>query len=147
MKISTSEAALLNATELALVRSKGPWYVKDLVSLIGRARKLRDKQRDQLQRQRIISARNTGTKDGKSGKANVRTAAKADLMDRVLKHFEAELEKIKRESAEASRCLKSERLASRKVAEPARKPGKKATRKVAVPPARKTPAKQSRLLG
>ncbi len=50
---------------------------------IVRARKLRDKQRDLLQRQKLATRARTGTKVG----GNARTAQKAELFDQTLARF------------------------------------------------------------
>jgi hypothetical protein len=131
MKLSATEAALLNDRERKMVRSTGPWHVADLVSLIRRLRDLRDKQRDLEQRQRLRSARTTGSKGGRSGAANARTGDKGQLLDRALKHFEAELAALDRDSSSAVRALG---------AQATKKPAKKAAKKTAKKAAKKTGA-------
>jgi hypothetical protein len=86
--------SLLNASELALFESSLPGAVKDLSerrlrSALGRARTLRDKFRDLLQRQKIATRGRTGSKLGNSGVANQRTERKATVMAEVLARFEA----------------------------------------------------------
>jgi hypothetical protein len=86
--------SLLNASELALFESSLPGAVKDLGerrlrSALGRARTLRDKFRDLLQRQKIATRGRTGSKLGNSGVANQRTERKATVMAEVLARFEA----------------------------------------------------------
>lgn len=126
MKLSATEAALLSDRERKMVQSTGPWQVKDLVSLIKRLRDLRDKQRDLEQRQRIRSARSTGSKGGRSGSANARTGDKGQVLDRALKHFEAELARLDHDSSEAVRALGNGKAASPKRAN---KVDRKAARK------------------
>jgi hypothetical protein len=111
MKISATEAALLNARERDMLRSSGPWHVRDLVSLIRRLRDLRDKQRHINQRSVISSAR--GPK-GKGAAVNARTIKKAALLDKALKHFEGELEAINKQSSAAASALKAANKASGK---------------------------------
>lgn len=118
MKLSASDAALLSERERAMLRSTGPWYVADLVSLIKRLRDLRDKQRQINQRSVVASARSA---KGKAAAVNARTVKKALILDKALKHFEGELEAINRQSTAAAAALKA-----------AGKPAKKAPAKKAV---------------
>lgn len=57
---------------------------------IERARTLRDKYRDLLQRQKLATRSRTGSKGGTSGHANERTDQKAVALDEALKRFESE---------------------------------------------------------
>lgn len=61
---------------------------------IQRARKLRDKYRDLLKRQRLANRARTGTKKGDRPQTNVRTADKAKLFDEALGRFEAKAAKL-----------------------------------------------------
>jgi hypothetical protein len=61
---------------------------------IQRARKLRDKYRDLLKRQRLANRTRTGTKKGDRPQTNVRTADKAKLFDEALGRFEAKAAKL-----------------------------------------------------
>ena len=92
MKLTAKQAALLSDRERSMLASKGPWQIKQLVSLIKRSRDLRDKYRHQAQRQSIAAAS--------------RTLQKADIFDSALKQFEAELAKISTECNAAMRELK-----------------------------------------
>ncbi|TDK26016.1 hypothetical protein E2F46_05285 [Luteimonas aestuarii] len=139
MKLSATDAALLSDCERKMVQSTGPWQVKDLVSLIKRLRDLRDKQRDLQQRQRIRSSRTTGSKDGRSGRANVRTGDKSKVLDRALKHFEAQLAKLDRESSSAMRSLGEGKAATPK--KKANKGERKAARRAVKAAAGETVAK------
>jgi hypothetical protein len=103
MKLSATDASLLSAAERNLVTAKGPWHVKDLVKAIQRTRALRDKQADLLRRQSIETAQRTGSKSGRSGGANARTAAKGRIFERALRHLEAALAAIDAQSSEAVR--------------------------------------------
>lgn len=130
MKLSPKQAALLTAREKALVESKGPWQIKDLIAAIKRCRDLRDKQRQLAQRQSIAATRRTGQKPSA---ANARTADKAEIFDRALKQFEIELHKLNTESTLAARELG---VNGRTVATKKATTGKKVTKK----PAAKKPA-------
>ncbi len=134
MKISAAESALLSTRERDMLKSNGPWNVKDLVSLIKRIRDLRDKQRQLTQRQKIASARRTGSKSGTSGAANARTAEKGRLFDRALSHYEGELDKLNTESSSAAASLKVGGAKKSTAVKPAKKAGKaakKTTKKAA----------------
>lgn len=67
---------------------------KALASRVERTRKLRDKSRDLLQRQKLKSRENTGSKQGASGVANVRTAKKGEILDDMLQRFETRLREV-----------------------------------------------------
>jgi hypothetical protein len=93
-----------------------------------RARRLRDKQRDLLQRQRLASRTATGTKDGRTGVANARTADKAAALDEVLARFEKRADLLARKAEAAARREAAKRAAAiRKAAKPKAK-AKAATR-------------------
>lgn len=151
MKLSAAESALLSARERDMLQSKGPWNVKDLVNLIKRVRDLRDKQRQLTQRQKIASARSTGSKTGASGTANARTAQKGRVFDRALTHFEGQLDKLNKESTAAAASLdvgnvgtRSSKVAKKAVKKTAKRAaGKAATKSAKKSPAKKSPAKKS----
>jgi len=63
---------------------------KALATRVERTRKLRDKARDQLQRQKLATRSRTGSKRGTSGDANRRSKDKAELLADILKRFEAQ---------------------------------------------------------
>lgn len=105
MRISSPEAVLLSVRELDLLRSKGPWHVKELVALIRRTRDLRDKQRDLIQRQTIATAKRGSGKGGRSGSDNARTVAKERVLARAVEHFEKQLAAIDRDSTQARQQL------------------------------------------
>ena len=67
---------------------------KALVSRVERARKLRDKSRDLLQRQKLRSRDRTGSKLGISGAANIRTGKKTEVLEDILQRFEGRLNEI-----------------------------------------------------
>ncbi|MDQ3269742.1 MAG: hypothetical protein M3Q11_06090 [Pseudomonadota bacterium] len=69
---------------------------RELTRRIERVRKLRDKARDLLQRQRLGSRQRTGSKGGKSGAANERTARKGEMLDDILQRFEGRLQELER---------------------------------------------------
>ncbi|MFP5374854.1 MAG: hypothetical protein ACLGHW_08160, partial [Gammaproteobacteria bacterium] len=87
--------ALLTRAEMALFDDSRANAVrkldaKALASRIERTRRLRDKARDQLQRQRLASRSRTGSKRGASGDANRRSKDKAELLADILRRFEAQ---------------------------------------------------------
>lgn len=86
---------------------------RELTRRIDRARKLRDKSRDLLQRQRLSSRERTGNKGGKSGVANERTARKAEVLDDVLQRFEDRLQQLER-SDQPGASRKASTAAARK---------------------------------
>lgn len=90
---------LLTASELEVFdSSRGdalePLSAARLRGKVKRARTLRDKYRDLLKRQKIATRERTGSKVGKSGVANVRTAQKADVFAEVLERFEKRLAQV-----------------------------------------------------
>lgn len=105
MRLSKSQAALLNARELRLVTAKGPREVTEIATAIRQVRDLRDKQRDLLQRQDARLARSGAGRVGAIGVANERTAAKERLLDEALDELQQELRRIDQESSQACREL------------------------------------------
>ena len=67
-----------------------------------RARTLRDKYRDLLQRQKLATRDRAGTKLGRSGAANARTAEKAALFADVLESFTRRLAQVEAAHARAA---------------------------------------------
>ena len=134
MKLTAKQAALVSDRERDMLTSKGPWEIKQLVSLIKRSRELRDKYRHQAQRQ-VIAATQKNLQ--KPSSANARTMQKAELFDRALKQYEAELGKIGSECTTALRELKIGKNPVRKKTEAKRKAAAKqpAARKTAKKPA------------
>lgn len=94
--------------------------------LIDRTRKLRDKNRDLLQRQRLASRARTGSKGGVSGQANERTAKKVKAFGETLARFEARAKQLNAAAKKAA----SKGVASKKAA-----PKKAAPKKPRVPAA------------
>jgi hypothetical protein len=105
MRLSKSQAALLNARELRLLTAKGPWEVSQLATHIRQVREMRDKQRDLLKRQDKQQARAGKGRVGATGTANERTAAKERLLDEALDGLQGELRRIDQESSSACREL------------------------------------------
>lgn len=106
MAISMSKAkALCNANELSLVAASGRSQLgalsaSQLRQKVARSRKLRDKWRDQAQRQR----RESQTKQGaRQTSASARSAEKAQLFAEVLERFEKRLAKVGGESTTANK--------------------------------------------
>lgn len=67
---------------------------KALASRVERTRKLRDKSRGLLQRQKLKSRERTGNKLGTSGVANQRTGKKGEILDDILQRFESRLQEV-----------------------------------------------------
>lgn len=128
---------LLTRPELELFQASRAGAIKEiaphrLASKIQRARALRDKYRDLYQRQ-TVQTRTGGPKGRKPmGGENTRTQTKGDIMDDVLKRFEA------RQQTLQSQPDKPAQPASRRSATVA----KPAARKAARAPATKAPAKK-----
>lgn len=98
--ISKAQAAkLLTAAEMEVFSaSRAPAITQlsaaRLSGKVKRARTLRDKQRDLLQRQTLATRERTGTKGGLSGNANDRTAKKLEILEDILQRFSERLEKV-----------------------------------------------------
>lgn len=105
MRLSESQAALLNTRELRLLTARGPWEVSELATVIRQVRDLRDKQRDLLQRQGARLADSGKGRVGALGIANERTAAKERLLDEALDGLQQALRDIDQESSQACREL------------------------------------------
>lgn len=116
---SLLDAAELQLFDASLASTLAALTAAELKAKITRTRRLRDKQRDLLQRQRLASRAATGSKGGRSGVANVRTADKATLLDEVLARFEKRAELIARKAeSEARREAAKRAVAIRKAAKP-----------------------------
>ena len=90
---------LLNAGEFDLFEASTRAALADLSQprlrqKIRRTRKLRDKYRDLLQRQRLATRRRSGTKSGTSGIANARTREKQRIFSEMLERFEERLKRV-----------------------------------------------------
>lgn len=115
---------LLNAAELelfdaSLVSALSTLTAAQVKAKVTRARRLRDKQRDLLQRQRLASRSTTGAKGGRTGVANARTADKAKALAEVLARFENRAELLARKAdTEARREAAKRATAIRKAAKP-----------------------------
>jgi hypothetical protein len=122
---------LLTAAELEVFAASRDKMLKALTPLqlrgkVKRARALRAKYQDLLRRQKLATRDRAGTKLGRSGIANARTAQKAQLFAEVLERFTQRLKQSEAAEARASkkagaasamRALKAQRLA--KAAKPA----------------------------
>lgn len=89
----------LAKTEIDLFESSLGADVKALTAAdvqrrIARTRKLRDKYRDLLKRQKLATRARTASKAGHSGEANERTAKKAKAFEEVLARFEAQAKNL-----------------------------------------------------
>ncbi|MBI1379847.1 MAG: hypothetical protein GC161_02020 [Planctomycetaceae bacterium] len=126
-------AKLCTAAELQLVKDSAPRAIraltpKQVASKLERARRLRDKQRDLLQRQSLRTRARTGSKHGKDvGPQNERTAQKHELFGEVVERFQARLEAIEQDDASAS---PSKSKSSGAALRPAKRAAKKAAKRV-----------------
>ncbi|MCC5794259.1 MAG: hypothetical protein JJT85_05920 [Chromatiales bacterium] len=122
---SAAEYELFAASLSDEIRSLTPARLK---SKLERARKLRDKYRDLLKRQRLASRARTGTKKGTRPDSNARTAEKAKLFGEVLERLTARSDQLaaaeKRAEAAAARKATTERVAAQKKKKAARGPKK-----------------------
>lgn len=110
--------AFLGAAEISLFESSLGDHITtlgaaDLKRRIERTRKLRDKSRDLLRRQKIASRARTGSKGGSSGSANERTAKKAKALDEALKRFEAQHKRVEAAANKPARAAKNKVAAKR----------------------------------
>lgn len=113
--LTVSEMKLFEESRINMLRK---FAASQLDRRIERTRALRDKARDQLQRQRVAQRDKTGSKRGTSGEANQqRSKDKAALITDILKRFEGQL-KIARKNEKAGVVPKAapERRATRKAA-------------------------------
>lgn len=134
MAISMQRAAkICTAAELNLVKASAPRAIraltaKQVASKLERARRLRDKQRDLLQRQSLRSRARTGSKHGKDlGPQNERTAQKQELFEEVLERFQSRLQALEEADAPASPSKSKARGAAQR---PAKRAAKKAAKRV-----------------
>lgn len=97
--LSESEMTLFGDSRNPTLRS---FSARELTRRIERARKLRDKSRDLLQRQRLGSRKRTGSKGGATGDANERTARKGEVLDDILQRLESRLQEVQRTDEAAS---------------------------------------------
>lgn len=138
----TQAAKLLTAAEMDLFAASLPAAMKELsparlASKVKRARTLRDKFRDLLQRQAVATRGRTGTKVGTSGSANERTAKKAEILDEVLARLSTQLEKV--QATQARQLARDAQIAAKAGQAPARAAaGAAATTKI--PPQRRPAA-------
>ena len=79
-----SEFEILQASSAATIRKLSK---QALQARILRVRRMRDKQRDHLKRQRLANRARTGTKHGARPGSNARTAQKVELFDEALSRF------------------------------------------------------------
>lgn len=128
---------LLTKPELELFQASRATAVKDiaphrLASKIQRARALRDKYRDVYQRQTVQTRTGAPKTRQPLGGENTRTQTKGEIMDEVLKRFEAQQDKLQRQSDKAPAAPSAQRATR----------AKPATRKTASTPRQK--ARQTR---
>lgn len=139
--------AFLAKTEIGLFESslgadlKAP-SAAEVQRRIDRTRKLRDKYRDLLRRQKLATRARTGSKRGISGVANERTAKKAKAFEEALARFEAQAKHLAAAAKKAA--LKSKKSpAKAKPAATTKKAAKSGTKAAAKTTAKKrAPKKQ-----
>jgi hypothetical protein len=130
MKLDRTLARRLStASELELLQSSTGTALKELSerrlrATIARARRLRDKQRDLLRRQRLASRARTGTKHGARPGSNARTAQKVQLFEDALARFEERLGALKKPARARPRKKPAGRVQSRGPATRPRASGK-----------------------
>ncbi len=126
--------AFLAKTEMDLFESSLGADLKarsaaDVQRRVDRARKLRDKYRDLLRRQKLALRARTGSKTGSSGEANERTAKKAKAFDETLARFEAQAKHLaaaaKKAAAKSKSTAKSAATKKTAAKTPAKKPAAK----------------------
>jgi hypothetical protein len=118
-----------------------------LARRVERTRKLRDKARDQLQRQRLASRERSGSKRGMSGNANERSKRKVELLGDILKRFEGQLKRVGGLPVATSRTRPAKAVAkavARPVPKPVAKGAAKRVRQAAGKPVAKAVPKASR---
>ncbi|MDO8860921.1 hypothetical protein Q6D67_04330 [Haliea sp. E1-2-M8] len=129
MAISKTQAAkLLASAEMEVFNaSRAPAITQlsaaRLAGKVKRARTLRDKQRDLLQRQTLATRERTGTKGGVSGSANDRTAKKVEILEEILQRFSDRLEKVQAAAARAAAKQGPGKAPAGKKVVPRRSPG------------------------
>ena len=130
--LSESEMTLFSESRNPTLRS---FSARELTRRIERARKLRDKSRDLLQRQRLGSRKLTGSKGGATGQANERTARKGEVFDDILQRFENRLQEVQGGDEAASGRAAAGARGARARKPAARQPAahKRATRAQAAP--------------
>ena len=99
---------LLTASELEIfVASRGDavkaMLPAQLRAKAKRSRTLRDKYQDLLRRQRLATRERVGTKVGRSGAANARTAQKAEVFAEVLERFTRRLTQVEAAAARSAK--------------------------------------------
>jgi hypothetical protein len=154
---------LCTAAEYDLFRASQPDLIKELSiaqlnTKTDRARKLRDKNQDLFQRQRLATRQRTGTKLGPTKNSNARTEQKVQLFTEVLQRFEKRLDameaaqqreavKTAKEKAEAKQAAAKKSVAKQKpaaaTAAPKVKAAPKATAKAKPTPKPAAKAKAS----
>jgi hypothetical protein len=124
---SGAELELVPASFAADPAGSSPARLK---SSIARARRLRDKYRDLLRRQRLATRARTGSKLGARPGANARTAQKVRLFEETLARFTQQLHKLE--------------TVARKIARAKRPAARGAAPKIAAPKAQARGPKQPR---
>lgn len=136
--------AFLAKTEIDLFESSLSADLKALSATevqrrIDRTRKLRDKYRDLLRRQKLATRARTGSKRGISGEANERTAKKAKAFEETLTRFEAQAKHLAAAAKKAAAKSKKSPAKAKSAATP--KPAARKSAKTSAKSARTSAAK------
>lgn len=141
---------LLNKSEMVLFGdSRNPalrgFSATELARRVDRARTLRDKARDVLQRQKLSSRARTGSKGGALGDANERTRQKGEILEDMLQRFEQRLSAVQAADEPQAKPARSQ-SASRDETMPAasRRVENRAAKATTVPEDAPPPAKRQR---
>jgi hypothetical protein len=137
--------AFLAKTEIGLFESSlgadlNALSAAEVQRRIDRTRKLRDKYRDLLRRQKLATRARTGSKRGLSGVANERTAKKAKAFEETLARFEAQAKHLAAAAEKAAKKAAAKAKKSPAKAKPAA--GKKKAAKAGTKASTKAAAKK-----
>jgi hypothetical protein len=137
--------AFLAKTEIGLFESSlgadlNALSAAEVQRRIDRTRKLRDKYRDLLRRQKLATRARTGSKRGLSGVANERTAKKAKAFEETLARFEAQAKHLAAAAEKAAKKAAAKAKKGPAKVKPAA--GKKKAAKTGTKAAAKTAAKK-----
>ena len=122
--LSESEMTLFGDSRNPALRALS---ARELIRRIERTRRLRDRSRDLLQRQKLGTRGRTGSKGGVTGTANERTARKGEVLDDILQRFEDRLGTVQGAGQAESPRSSASRAIGRKTA--AARAGKTSSRK------------------
>ncbi|MDO9438763.1 hypothetical protein [Hydrogenophaga sp.] len=142
--LTKPELELFQASRAGAISEFSP---KRLASKIQRARALRDKYRDVYQRQTVQTRKGAPPVRNAVGGENTRTQTKSEVMDEVLKRFEAQHDKLQRKldaaasPARAPKAVKANKATASVTTKAAAKSALKPATKTATGAAKKSPTK------